>query len=86
MLYWLLVNLSSLLVGVPMVDRIGQKDIRFSVTGLWIPGNLYKIPGLEAIQERKFENRRNNIYLIPLLDACSFSRWCTILKMFEIPT
>ena len=34
---------------------------------------------------RKFENRRNNICLIPLLDACSFSRWCTFLKMFEIP-
>ena len=34
---------------------------------------------------RKFNNRRNNICLIPLLDARSFSRWCTFLKMFEIP-
>ena len=34
---------------------------------------------------RKFENKRNNVCLIPLLDACSFSRWCTFLKMFEIP-
>ena len=29
---------------------------------------------------RKFENRRNNICLIP-----SFCRWCTFLKMFESP-
>ena len=39
---------------------------------------------LEA-RVRKFTNRRNNICLIPLLDARSFSRWCTYLKMFEIP-
>ena len=37
------------------------------------------------ISIRKFENRRNNICLIPLLDARSFSRWCTFLKLFEIP-
>ena len=30
------------------------------------------------------KKRRNNICLIPLLDACSFSRWCTFLTMFEI--
>ena len=40
---------------------------------------------LDLIRLRKFENRRNNICLIPLLDARSFSRWCTIFKMFEIP-
>ena len=34
---------------------------------------------------RKFKNRSNNICLIPLLDTCSFSRWCTFLKIFEIP-
>ena len=34
---------------------------------------------------RKFENRRNNNCLTPLLDARGFSRWCTILKMFEFP-
>ena len=37
------------------------------------------------VKLRKFENRKNNIFLIPFLDARIFSRWCTILKMFEIP-
>ena len=37
------------------------------------------------ISVRKFKNKRNNICLIPLLDAGSFSRWRTFLKMFEIP-
>ena len=33
----------------------------------------------------EFENRRNNIYLIPLLDGRSFNSWSTFLKVFEIP-
>ena len=40
---------------------------------------------LYYVKVRKFENRRNNICLSPLLHAGSFSRWCTILKMLEIP-
>ena len=34
---------------------------------------------------KKVLKRRNNICLIPLLDAHSFSRWCTFLKMLQIP-
>ena len=49
--------------------QTNSNDSRFS--------NLQKILLLE--------NRRNNICLIPLLDAHSLSRWCIVLKMFEIP-
>ena len=40
-------NFASLYVGVPMADKIGQKDVRSSVTILWILAEPYIIPGLE---------------------------------------
>ena len=49
--------------------------------------NVNKIPGgliANAIL-KKFENTINNPCLISSLDVRSFSRWCTFLKMFEIP-
>ena len=63
--------------------------IRFPVLSGFEPNHLYYLSQQTRLLYvkllRKFENRRNNICLILLLDARSFRWWCTFLKMFEIP-
>ena len=40
-------NFASLYVGVPMIDKIGLKDERPSVTILWTLPEPYILPGLK---------------------------------------